>query len=78
MTREEDRAEYMGVAAALRAYRVGKGIKQNAAAREMGVQSSMLRDWEKGVKVPSAVNFITWARVLGFFVEVVDGESDPS
>jgi transcriptional regulator with XRE-family HTH domain len=63
------------LAASLRKYRLRKGVTQVGAAKEMGVGASMLRDWEFGVTIPSAVNFITWTRVLGFFVEVVDGEA---
>lgn len=75
MTRAEDRVQFLETAEWMRLYRVGGERTQRSVALEMGVQPSMLRDWERGRKVPSTVNFITWARVLGLLVEVVDGET---
>lgn len=65
------------MAAALRVLRLKKKISQMSVARGLGVTTGMLRSWELGLAVPSAVNFIGWVAELGMWVEVTDGDPDP-
>lgn len=76
MTRAQDRVDFLALAGALRERRKRDGVAQRETARQIGVHPSQLRSWELGKRVPSAINFITWTRVLGLFVEVTDAEPD--
>lgn len=49
-----DRPRQMPTGAALKAARVGAGVKQVDAARDLGVQPSLLSKIENGTRRPSA------------------------
>jgi transcriptional regulator with XRE-family HTH domain len=61
--------EHDALILALRAVRRARGLSQRDVGVLMGRRSyANVHDWESGRTVPTLVNFLEWADVLGFDV----------
>lgn len=65
------RAEYAKLCEHLRERRKALGWSLPTLAEMVGVRPPTLGSWERGDRTPSVPSFITWARVLGYELEIV-------
>jgi transcriptional regulator with XRE-family HTH domain len=71
LEREADLAEIRMWVEQLKAARKARGWSVKRLARQMGVTTSLLRNWEGHVHRPGVPSLMAWARALGSVVQMV-------
>lgn len=65
-----------GIRKELRLAREAEGLSLRELAREAGISSRSLPDWERGPESPHLLRAVRWAGFFGFRLQVVDAATE--